>query len=122
MNLFQMIVLPILSILFIERVAAIFRGRGPRRMAAFWALVWLAAGIGVAFPGLTTDVGKLVGTGRGADFVLYCAVLFMFVGFFLTYARMRRLEMEMTKLVRHLAIQHPIHPTSEIQTAEEAGN
>jgi hypothetical protein len=118
MNVFQLIVLPILAILFIERVVAIFRGHGSRRMAAFWALVWLAAGIGVARPGLTTTVGHLVGTGRGADFVLYCAVLFMFVGFFMVYVRIRRLESDLTRLVRHIAIKDPIRPVSEAAAGE----
>ncbi len=105
MNTFQIIVLPILAILFIERLLAVGRGRGSRRVALLWAVLWLLAGVAVAWPGLTKDIARAVGIGRGADLVMYLAIIAMFVGFFLVYARMRRLEANITRLVRHIAIE-----------------
>ena len=60
--------------------------------------------LAVAFPDLTPRVAKSVGIGRGADLVLYCAVLFMLAGFFFVYLRLVRLRRYVTELVRHIAI------------------
>ncbi|MEK7731822.1 MAG: DUF2304 family protein, partial [Planctomycetota bacterium] len=49
--------------------------------------------------------------GRGADLVLYCAVIVMLIGFFMVYARLRRLRRDLTLLSRHLAIRDAA-PTS----------
>ncbi|HRX85770.1 MAG TPA: DUF2304 domain-containing protein [Phycisphaerae bacterium] len=106
LNAFQIIVLPILAILFVERAAAVARGRIPRRAAAFWMFIWLAAGVAVAWPNLTTRIAKLFGIGGGSNLVLYSAVLFMLIGFYMTYVRLRRLDASITQLVRHLAIQN----------------
>ncbi len=103
-NLFQVIVLPIVAILLIERVVATLKGRLRRRVGLLWVLIWLAAGVSIAFPGLTTRVAQMVGIRRGADLVLYVAVLVMFVGFYLMYVRVRRLDTHVTNLVRYLAI------------------
>jgi hypothetical protein len=108
MNAFQMIVLPIVAILFIERIVAMVRGRAGRRTAFFWSLLWFLAGVSVAWPGMTKALAAKVGIGRGADLVTYCAVLIMFVGFFMTYTRLRRVEANLTRLVRHIAIQDAI--------------
>jgi len=59
-----------------------------------------------------------VGIERGADFVFYCAILMMFVGFFLMYSRMRRMESSLTKLVRQLAIASPVCPVANPPTEE----
>jgi len=106
-NVFQIVVLPILLILFGERVAAVIRGRIPRRVAAFWMFIWLTAGITVAWPEITTRIAQSVfGIGAGSNLVLYFAVLFMLIGFYMTYVRLRRLDANITQLVRHLAIQN----------------
>jgi small membrane protein len=46
----------------------------------------------------------LLGIGRGADLVFYCGILAMLVGFLLFYIRYRRVEEEITLLVRHIAL------------------
>jgi len=104
LNVFQIVVLPILAILFVERAAAVARGRIPRRAAAFWMLLWLAAGIAVTWPDLTTRIANVFGIGKGINLVVYFSVLFMFVGFYMMYVRLRRLDANITLLVRHLAI------------------
>ena len=113
MNAFQMITLPILALLFLERLVALGRGRSPRRVVLFWAVVWLGAGVCVAHPGVTVAIARPLGIARGADLVSYCAVLFMFVGFWMTYLRLRRLEMTVTQLVRQMAIQNPMRGEGE---------
>lgn len=104
LNVFQIVVLPIVAILFVERAAAVARGRIPRRVAVFWMLLWLAAGIAVTWPDLTTKIANVFGIGKGINLVVYFSVLFMFIGFYNMYVRLRRLDANITLLVRHLAV------------------
>ncbi len=119
MNGFQIVVLPIITILFIERVVALLRGRGLRRSALFWAAIWLAAGVAIAWPGLTSSIARMSGVNRGADLVFYFAILFMFAGFFMSYLRMRRLESEITQLVRHIALTNPQRPGGSVSGVKD---
>ncbi|GJM26934.1 MAG: hypothetical protein DHS20C16_33490 [Phycisphaerae bacterium] len=108
MNAFQWIVLPILVLLIIERFVTLLRGNGSRRVALFWGLVWCGAAIAIAWPDLTTSIASGFGLRRGADLVMYFAILFGFVGFYMIYVRMRRLDANLTLLVRKLAIENPV--------------
>lgn len=69
-------------------------------------LVAAAGCILVAWPGLSTDVARLVGIGRGTDLVLYLFVVFCLFRFVSTAASMRRLEERLTRVVREAALQN----------------
>ena len=64
-------------------------------------LLFIAAGIiFVLFPQLTTKIANKLGVGRGADLIFYvCIVFFLFV-IIRMYARIRKLEQTVTKIVR----------------------
>jgi hypothetical protein len=90
-------------------------GRGiNRRAASAWSVLWIAAGAAIARPSLTMTVAHFLGIGRGADLVFYCAILAMLIGFFVVYVRMKRLDRQITILVRHAAIREsrPEEPTT----------
>jgi hypothetical protein len=55
-------------------------------------------------PEWTAAAARFLGIARGADLVFYCSILSAMVGFLLTYLRLRRLESEITRLVRELAL------------------
>ena len=114
MNLFQVIALLVLMVLIVITVASTIRGRATRREGFAWVLVWLAAGVAIAWPNVTTKVAHLLGIRRGADLVLYCAVVVMMVGFLMVFVRLRRLQRELTLIVRHLAI-HDATDTSSLE-------
>lgn len=107
-TLFQILALSGLVLLVIITIVATLRGSIGRRGAVVWLLVWIAAGIAIAWPMLTARIARLLGIGRGTDLVLYCAVVVMLVGFLMVYARLRRLRRELTLLVRHLAIEEAV--------------
>ncbi|MHC4696675.1 MAG: DUF2304 family protein [Planctomycetota bacterium] len=109
MNPFQIVALVVIGVLFIATIAATVRGSVTRREGLAWALLWLAAGIAIARPGITAATARALGIGRGADLVLYCAVVVMLVGFLMVYARLRRLRRDVTLLVRHLAIRDAVN-------------
>jgi hypothetical protein len=114
MNLFQILAVAVVAGLFCLSLAAMLRGWATRREGLAWAVVWLATGLAILLPDLTIVVAKGVGIGRGADLVLYCTVIVMLVGFFMVYARLRRLRRDVTLLTRHLAIREAA-PTSPTQ-------
>lgn len=70
-------------------------------------LLFILVGVAVLFilfPEWTSVLAKKLGVGRGTDLILYlCIVLFYFVILKL-YARMRKLEQQITDLIRKQAI------------------
>lgn len=90
----------------VQRVRTAMSGR----VAAAWLLLWVAAGVGIAWPGITVVIANALGIARGADLVFYLAILGMFVAFFLVHLRLRRFEAELTRIVRELALRSPKEP------------
>lgn len=74
------------------------------RAAAFWILFWIAAGVIVIEPNATFYVAHLVGVGRGADVVVYVALVIIFFILFQFILKLTRLERNLTKVVRELAL------------------
>jgi len=103
--MFQHVLLAIVAILFCGSVWAMIRGWAGRKEGLIWAAVWLAAGVAILWPQVTSKVARLLGIGRGADLVFYCAVVIMLIGFWTIYIRLRRVRRDITLLVRQLAIQ-----------------
>jgi hypothetical protein len=110
MTTFQWITIPLLLALFAGSAAATVRRRLSLRAGFLWSLLWLAAASAIAWPQLTVRVATLLGIGRGADLVLYLAVVGMFIGFFLVFLRLRRIENNLTKIVRQIAVSAPLEP------------
>jgi hypothetical protein len=106
MNLFQGLVLALFVVLALFTISAGMRGAVRKRIVVFWLSVWLSGSIAIVWPHSTAVVAHALGIGRGADLLLYSSVLVMFVAFFYVYARFRRLERQITLLVRRLAIQN----------------
>ncbi|UCC31455.1 MAG: DUF2304 domain-containing protein [Phycisphaerales bacterium] len=108
MNLFQTLALIAIAALFVLTLVAAVRGWATRRDALLWALLWLVAGVAIMWPGVTKVIANALGIGRGADLVLYCAVVVMMLGFLMVYVRLRRIRREMTLLVRELAMRDAV--------------
>lgn len=75
-----------------------------RREALLWSLLWIAAAILIFWPELASRVASFVGVGRGADLVVYAAVIVLFVLIFNIHVFLDRLERKLTQLVRHEAL------------------
>jgi small membrane protein len=116
MNLFQGLVLALFVVLAFLTLSAGMRGAIRKRIVAFWLSVWLLGATAIVWPHSTMLAAHALGIGRGADLLLYSSVLIMFVAFFYVYARFRRLERQITLLVRRLAIQHVAKATPDAST------
>lgn len=110
MTAFQLVTLPLLIIVIILTSAAISRRRVAPRIGLFWLLIWTIAALFIAWPDLASAIARFLGIGRGADLVFYLSILFMFGAFFAVYLRFRRLDEQMTRIVRHLAIRDAEEP------------
>jgi hypothetical protein len=92
-------------IMIVLSIAAIARRQLRRTSGILWVAFWAASAAAVLRPNITRTAAKAIGIGRGADLVMYCGLLATAIGFFLLYLRFRQLEANITKLVRHVAIQ-----------------
>lgn len=101
---FQTIALIGAAVLLTITLAAAARHSIDWRTAFAWSALWVAAAVAILRPSLTIAVAQFLGIGRGADLVFYCGILAMLAGFFFVYVRIKRLEREITRLVRAIAI------------------
>jgi hypothetical protein len=109
-NAFQILGVALAALMVVLSAAGLWRGGTLRRARLAWLVLWLATGVAILRPELTTAIARRLGIGRGADLVLYLAILGGAAGFFLVYLRLVRIESEITRLVRHLALAQAAAP------------
>jgi hypothetical protein len=110
---FQWIAFVVLAVPFAITVTLTVRRTIAPRVGLAWGLLWIAAAVLIARPELTAVVARALGIGRGTDLVFYFAILGMVFGFFTIYVRMRRIESDLTKIVRELALRGADEPEGE---------
>ncbi len=104
MNGFQIIGVSVAAAFALVAVVGLIKRRIALPSGVFWLTVWTAAAVAILNPEWTRIVAEKLGIARGADLVFYCSILAMFVGFFLVYAKLRRLDQRLTTIVREIAI------------------
>ena len=104
MTSFQLIAFVVLGVSFAITLVLTVRRTIAPRVGFAWGLLWIAAAVAIAKPEITVVIAQALGIGRGTDLVLYVAILAMVFGFFAVYVRMRKIESDLTKIVRELAI------------------
>ncbi len=118
MTSFQWIAFAVLGISFAVTLTLTVRRVIAPRVGFAWALLWIAAAVFIAKPEWTAAIARAMGIGRGTDLVLYFAILFMIFGFFAVYVRLRRIESDLTKIVRELAVRSAEEPVVDRQDGE----
>jgi len=99
------IVALIAAVFFIARVLVLWRSKKINTKSAFfWFLIWA----GVLFVAFATPVidalSRPIGVGRGIDMIVYLSVLCLFYMVFRLYTKIDKLEQEITRLVREIAL------------------
>ena len=69
-----------------------------------WLLLWAAVLVAFWMPQSTSYVADVFGIGRGVDLAIYAAVLMIFYLIFRVYLKLDRQQKEITKIIRHLAL------------------
>lgn len=76
----------------------------PAWVAGLWMLLWLAVGVVALIPELTNRLADLLGIGRGADVVVYTAIVVIIAILFRISVRLEQLDRAITKVTRELAL------------------
>lgn len=64
----------------------------------------------ILFPDTTNDIAHFVGVSKGANLLLYSAILFLFFLILKLYSRLRRIEQKFTELVRNKSLDEAEEP------------
>ena len=75
-----------------------------RGEAVLWSVLWIGAGFIILQPQTTTLVANFFGVGRGVDFVMYGAVVLLFVLVFKLFVALEVIERKLTDMVRKDAL------------------
>jgi small membrane protein len=79
-------------------------------------LILLFFGVGVflvLFPETTNDIANFVGVSKGANLLLYSAIMFLFFLILKLYSRLRRVEQKFTELVRNKSLEEAEEPVKK---------
>jgi hypothetical protein len=117
MSNFQLIALPLIAMLIAWSLIRLLKGRRPRWLQAASLATWLVAGAAIFRPELTSDVARFLGIGRGADLLSYVVALALVGSVFFLLNKIRRLEAEITILVREIAL-HTAEKPSDLPEAD----
>lgn len=98
----------IFVVIFVVAMArSIIRARAGELSVAgfiFWFLLWGAALLVVVLPDSTFYLARVFGVGRGADFIVYAALVVLFLVLFKVMTKLEKLERNITKIVRSEAL------------------
>lgn len=71
---------------------------------AFYFLFWLSVLLAIIFPEETNKIAHFFNITRGADFFIYISIIVIFYLLFRIYQRLENIEMNITKIVREIAL------------------
>lgn len=69
-----------------------------------WTFFWIIVLILINFTQILSSLSKFLGIGRGVDFAVYTSIIFIFYLLFVFFQRVKKIEKEITKIVREIAI------------------
>jgi hypothetical protein len=69
-----------------------------------WTIFWFMVGFVVILPETTSLVANYVGVGRGVDLVIYISILILFYSVFRVLVRLDKIDKDVTKIVRNIAL------------------
>jgi len=104
MRLFQLVALPLIAAMLVVSIRNLVKAPARRLAGLFWVGLWVATFMAVLDPDATTRLARTIGIGRGADLLVYSAVLAFSAGFYVVSVRLRQLSREITVLTRELAL------------------
>ena len=108
MNAFQLVFITFCAVQAALSLRRLLRTRQVTALA--FLLAWLLAIALIANPEVSTRVAQSVGIGRGVDFVTYSLLVVFLWAHYQQYLRYKRVENEVTLLVRELAVVQAARP------------
>jgi small membrane protein len=105
--MFIEVITTIVVLFLLSRVASKYKKSEISFKEAFlWGMLWILVGVVVIFPSIADKIAVAIGlkTATGIDLVVYMAVGFVFYLVFRIFVRIERIERDITKIIRFLAI------------------
>lgn len=112
MNLFQIVAVSVLLIIVVVEWVRWQRHNAGMLGPLLRSLLWLTGICFILFPDSLTYIAHWLGIGVGANLLLYLLTFAFLAVSFMLYARIVQLRRQMTLLVRHLALSHPLPPSA----------
>lgn len=88
-------------------------GKTSSSMLIFWIVIWSLISLLSVFPETTTVFANLFGIGRGLDLILILGLIASYYLIFKLYTLIEKLEMEITELVRQIALNQEENETKK---------
>ncbi|PKL68748.1 MAG: DUF2304 domain-containing protein [Methanobacteriales archaeon HGW-Methanobacteriales-1] len=88
-------------------------GKTSSAMLIFWIVIWSVISLVSIFPETTTVFANLFGIGRGLDLILILGLIASYYLIFKLYTLIEKLEMEITELVRQIALNQEENETKK---------
>ncbi|MDO5849368.1 MAG: DUF2304 family protein [Methanobrevibacter sp.] len=73
-----------------------------------WGVIWFLIIIFAFVPEASSNIAKLFGIARGLDFLVIVAIVLMFYLIFKLYMKIDKLQQDMSKIVRAIALNNEI--------------
>lgn len=100
MMLIQIFFVSLFIVAFIKVILRYYRKEIQLVDALFWSIVWVGGGIVVLKPDFTFYIARFLGVGRGADVVVYSALILIFFILFRLTITLERFNRNLTLLTR----------------------
>lgn len=111
--------LSFLILLIIYRVVIKWKqGILTSRDLIFWVGFWFVVGIIILLPEATSFMADLVGVGRGVDLIVYLSIVLIFYIIFQMTIKVEKIERNITKVVRTVAMKDEISGDKKQTTGE----
>ncbi len=110
--MFIQVITTIIVLFLITRVGSKLKRREITfKEAVMWAILWFGVGIIVLYPKLADRIASEIGlqTATGIDLVVYLAVGLAFYLIFRLFVHIERIERDITKIIRDIALKDDRH-------------
>lgn len=100
----QYVLVIVLLAVLVHTLRRARQGALGRTAALLWSAFWVAGVVIVLRPEFATAFATFLGVGRGADAVIYVAIIAIFYLIFRIFLRLDRLDRDITSLVRTVSL------------------
>jgi small membrane protein len=99
------IIITVFALFALSRSFLRFR-KGSESILEFiiWIFIWSSVVLVVFFPEITQIPAKILGIGRGMDVLVYLSIVALFYSIYRIYAKIEKIEQDITSLVRNDAL------------------
>lgn len=104
----EIIIFLVVIVMYIKLLLDLKKNRISLRRFLFWIFIWFCLSLIVFIPNLIISVSNLIGIQRPQDFPIYVSIILLFYLIFRTGVNMEKIEQEITKIVKKIALDNKI--------------